>query len=38
MNVLLIGQYGAETTRRIRAVFPADWTLAVAAAEKLRRW
>lgn len=32
MNVLLIGQYGAETTRRIRAVFPADWTLTVAAS------
>ena len=34
MNVLLIGQYGAETTRRIRAAFPADWRLEIAAPEE----
>ena len=34
MNVLLIGQFGEDTQARIRAAFPADWRLEIAAPEE----
>ena len=33
MNVLLIGQFGEDTQARIRAAFPTDWRLEIAAPE-----
>lgn len=35
MNVLLIGQFGEDTQARIRAAFPADWRLEIAAPEEV---